>query len=155
MTLYMPVFLLCSTLLCYSSSDKWWLLRLLLATPPSDSLSHHSLLSHSHPSSDVSVSICSSRFSHLSITHSLVPMTLGTEVSPTVHPFAQTSLLAHVHSNESLVCFNASGFCYTVSTGSSPQLCLDILLLPWVTVAMQLCFCWTYPFTHSSSSRMR
>jgi hypothetical protein len=38
------------------------------------------------------------------------------------HPFVHTSLLENVHCNGSLVCFEASGFCYTINTGSSPGL---------------------------------
>ena len=41
-------------------------------------------------------------------------------------------LLANVHFNESLVWFNASGFCYIISAGSSLGLCSNILLLPCV-----------------------
>ena len=49
-----------------------------------------------------------------------------------IHSFAQTALLANVHCNESLVWFKASGFCYTINTGSSLGLLSDILLLPCV-----------------------
>lgn len=37
---------------------------------------------------------------------------------PTVHSFVHTSFLANVHCCESLVWFKASGFCYTINTGS-------------------------------------
>ena len=37
----------------------------------------------------------------------------------TVHPFAHTSSLANAACNESLVCFEASGFYGTINTGSS------------------------------------
>lgn len=39
------------------------------------------------------------------------------------------STLANVHYSESWVCFEASGFCDTVNTGSSLNLLLGILLL--------------------------
>jgi hypothetical protein len=35
------------------------------------------------------------------------------------HPLVHTSLLANVHCSDSLVWFQASGFCYTINTGSS------------------------------------
>lgn len=41
----------------------------------------------------------------------------------------QTSLLANVHCNESLVWFKASGFCYTINTGSSLGWLSDILFI--------------------------
>ena len=47
----------------------------------------------------------------------------------TVESFAQTALLANVDYNVSLVWFEDSGFCYTISTGSSPEILLDMLLL--------------------------
>jgi hypothetical protein len=40
-------------------------------------------------------------------------------VCPMVYPFDHSSLLANVHCNESLVWYEASGFCYSISTGSS------------------------------------
>jgi hypothetical protein len=40
----------------------------------------------------------------------------------TVYPFAQTAFLANVHCNESLVQFEASGFCYAINTGVSLRL---------------------------------
>jgi hypothetical protein len=42
-------------------------------------------------------------------------------VCPTVYPFVHTALLADVHYNESLVWFEASGFCYTLNTGILPR----------------------------------
>ena len=47
------------------------------------------------------------------------------------------SLLANVHCNESLVWFEASGFCYTINSRSSPVFLLDILFLPCV---MRSCY---------------
>lgn len=47
----------------------------------------------------------------------------------TVYCFVQTALISIVHCTESLVWFDASGFCYTIDTESSPQLDSDILLL--------------------------
>jgi hypothetical protein len=55
-----------------------------------------------------------------------------------VYPFAQIALLANIHCNESLVWFKASGFCYTINTGSSLGLLCDILLLPCVMEILQL-----------------
>ena len=46
--------------------------------------------------------------------------------------------LANVHCSESLVWFKASGFCYTISTGSSLGFLSAILLLPWVVEILQL-----------------
>ena len=57
-----------------------------------------------------------------------------------VKPFAQTVLLANVHCSESLVWFEASGFCYTINTGSSLGLLLDTLLSPCVMEILQLWF---------------
>ena len=65
-----------------------------------------------------------------------------------LHPFVHTSLLANVHCNESLVWFEASGFCYTINTGSSLGLLSDILLLPCVMEILQLWICRTSPFMH-------
>ena len=47
-----------------------------------------------------------------------------------VYPFVHTSFLKNVHCNESLVWFEASGFCYTMSPGSSRGLLLEFLPLP-------------------------
>jgi hypothetical protein len=52
-----------------------------------------------------------------------------------------TSLLASVHCNEPLVCFEASGFCYTIYTGPSQELLLDTLLLPCATESLMLWIC--------------
>jgi hypothetical protein len=38
-------------------------------------------------------------------------------LSPTELPFVHTSLLANVHCNDSLVWYEASGFCYSIDTG--------------------------------------
>ena len=54
------------------------------------------------------------------------------------YPFVQTVLLANAHCHESLVCFKASGFCYTINTGSSPGLLSDILMWPCVMEIMAL-----------------
>lgn len=45
----------------------------------------------------------------------------GIKACQAVFPFVCTSFLANVHCNTSLVLFEASGFCYTTSTGSSPR----------------------------------
>ena len=37
----------------------------------------------------------------------------------TVYASVHTSLIANIHCNESLVWFEASGFCYTINAGSS------------------------------------
>lgn len=50
-------------------------------------------------------------------------------VCHTVYMIAQTAFLADVHYNESLVWFEASGFFYTVNTGSSMGLLSDKQLL--------------------------
>ena len=53
-----------------------------------------------------------------------------------------------------MVWFQASGFCYTINTGSSPELFLDILPLPCVMELLQLWFCRTLPFKCSNSSQV-
>ena len=40
-------------------------------------------------------------------------------VCHTSYPFVHTPLLTNVHSNESWVSFEASGFCYSINTRSS------------------------------------
>jgi hypothetical protein len=55
-------------------------------------------------------------------------------------------LLANVHCSEALAWLEASGFCYTINTGSSPGLLSDILLLPCVMESLQLWFCRAGPF---------
>ena len=65
-------------------------------------------------------------------------------------PFVQTALLTNVHFNE--VWFEASGFYYAISTGSSMRLLSVALLLLCVIEILQLWFCRTGPFTHSSHS---
>ena len=63
-----------------------------------------------------------------------------------------TSLLAHVHSNNSLVWFKASGFCYPIKTGCSLGLLLDILLLPCVMGILYFWICRARRFMHTISS---
>lgn len=53
-------------------------------------------------------------------------------VYSTVHPFVHTSLLVNVHCNDMKVWYEPSGFCYSINTGTSLGLLLDILLLPCV-----------------------
>jgi hypothetical protein len=55
-----------------------------------------------------------------------------------MHPFVHTSLLVNVHSNESLVQFETSGFHHTINTGSSLGPCLDILL----SYVMEILWLW-------------
>lgn len=66
-------------------------------------------------------------------------------VGHTVYLFAQTALLVNVHFNESMS-FEAPGFCYSNSTGSSLGCLADSLLLPRVTEILQLWFCRTGSF---------
>jgi hypothetical protein len=42
------------------------------------------------------------------------------------------------HCSESLVWFEASGFCYSINPGSSPGLRSDILSLPYKVAILQL-----------------
>ena len=60
-----------------------------------------------------------------------------------VYSFVHTVLIANVHCNEILVCFEASGVCYTINTGSSWRLLSDIQLLLCVMEILQLWICWT------------
>lgn len=46
--------------------------------------------------------------------------------------FIHTSLLADIHCSNSLVCYQASGFCYSINTGTSGEFLLDIILLPCI-----------------------
>ena len=76
---------------------------------------------------------------------------------PTVYPSVYTGYtllytlrythlyLQMAHCNESLICFEASGFCYTINTGPSQRLLSDILLLPYVMEILQLWICRTGP----------
>lgn len=48
----------------------------------------------------------------------------------------QTSLLAHIHCNESLIWFKVSSFQSTVNTGPLMRLIANILLLPRVRVML-------------------
>jgi hypothetical protein len=57
---------------------------------------------------------------------------------PTAYPSVHTSSLANVHCNESLVWFEISGFCDTISVGSLPGLLWVLLLLPYVMEILQL-----------------
>ena len=57
-------------------------------------------------------------------------------VCSTVHPFVHISFLENVDCNE--VWFEASDFSYTINTGSSWRILLDILLLPCVREILQL-----------------
>jgi hypothetical protein len=59
-------------------------------------------------------------------------------VCPTVCPFAHTALLANVQSNDSLIWFEISDFCYIINT--EPGL-LSVVLLPCVIEVLQLWFC--------------
>lgn len=54
------------------------------------------------------------------------------EVCHSESPLVHMSALANVHYSGSWVCFEASGFCDTVNTGSSLNLLLGILLLSCV-----------------------
>jgi hypothetical protein len=69
-----------------------------------------------------------------------------------VHPFVSTFYLANVCCNQSLVWFEASGFCYTINPGSSLGLFSDILLLPCVMEILEVWICQTSSFISSSSS---
>lgn len=69
-----------------------------------------------------------------------------------VCPFVHTSLLANVHCTESWVCFETSGFCYSIYTWFSLRLFLDFMMLPCVLEIMQLLICRTSSFMCSSSS---
>jgi hypothetical protein len=73
-------------------------------------------------------------------------------VCHTAYSFVHTSFLANVLCNESLVCFKASGFCYTISTGPSLGLLLDMLLFPCVMEILKLWICRTGSFMNSGSS---
>jgi hypothetical protein len=61
-------------------------------------------------------------------------------------------LLVNVSYRDSFTWFEAWGFCYTINTGSSLGLLLDILLLLCIMEILQLWICRAYPFTHDSSS---
>lgn len=73
-------------------------------------------------------------------------------MSSTVDPSAHTHSLAHVYCNESLVWFKASGFYYTIDTGSSLGFFSGILMLSCVMVILQFWICKSGYFRHSSSS---
>jgi hypothetical protein len=59
--------------------------------------------------------------------------------------------LQDVHCNASLVWSETSGFCHTISTGSSLRLLTAILLLPCVMEILQLRISKTGPFMNSNS----
>ena len=46
---------------------------------------------------------------------------------PTVYPFPHTSLLVNVHCNDLFVWYKASGFCYSVNTGTPMGFFMDLL----------------------------
>ena len=73
-------------------------------------------------------------------------------VSYSLSFFVHTSLFTNVYYNESLIWFEASGFCSVINTGSSARLLLNILLLTTYVEILQLWTCRTGPFTCSSSS---
>ena len=66
-----------------------------------------------------------------------------------------TSLLASVHSSESLVCLDASGICCTICSGFSQGLFSDIQLLFNVMEILQLWIYRTSPFMCSNRSQSR
>jgi hypothetical protein len=45
---------------------------------------------------------------------------------------------ANIHCTESLLSFEAFGFCYTISSGSSLELPSEIILLLWIMESLQL-----------------
>lgn len=51
-------------------------------------------------------------------------------VCPTEHPFVHSSSFANLHCNDSWVWSEASGFCFTINSGTSLGLLSDTLLLP-------------------------
>lgn len=59
---------------------------------------------------------------------------LAAAVHHTVNPFVQTASFANVRCNESLDWVEASGFWYTINTGSSPRILSNSLLLPCVLI---------------------
>jgi len=75
-------------------------------------------------------------------------------VYPTIYSSVRTSLLANVHCNESLVWFKASGFCYTINTGSSLRLLLESCCCPVVMEVLPFWICKTGPFTWTSTSKI-
>jgi hypothetical protein len=54
---------------------------------------------------------------------------LGLKVCATTAQLVHTSLLANVHCNDSLVWYEAPGFCYTINTGTSLGLLLVLFCL--------------------------
>lgn len=65
---------------------------------------------------------------------------------------ALSSLFANIHYNVSLVWFKASGFYYTINTGSSLGLLQALLLLPCVMWILQLSICRTGPFIYTPAA---
>jgi hypothetical protein len=63
---------------------------------------------------------------------------LEAAVCHTVYPLLPKIALMNGHCSASLVWFKGSGFCYTINTGSSLGLLLDILLLPRAMEILQL-----------------
>ena len=68
------------------------------------------------------------------------------------HLLVHTALLANVYSSDSLVWFEASGFCYTVNTGSSLGPLLDSLFFLCVMEILQLWITRIGSFLSSNSS---
>ena len=66
------------------------------------------------------------------------PLVVKAAACSVVHPFVHISLLALVHCNELLVCFQASSSCSIINTECSQGLLSDILLLPCVMEILQL-----------------
>lgn len=73
-------------------------------------------------------------------------------MSHTVYAFIHIPFLTSVHCKDSLASFEPSSCCYTINTGPSIGLLLDILLLLCVLEVLQLLVCRTGPFTCSSRS---
>lgn len=73
-------------------------------------------------------------------------------VHPRVNPFVYTPLFANGHCKESLIWFEAAGFCYTISTGTSLGLLSNIWMMPCVMEILSFWICKTGCFTHFRSS---
>lgn len=67
-----------------------------------------------------------------------------------VYHLVHITLLTNIGCNESLVCFKASGFCYTVDTGLSMGVPLSYPLV--VLCHLKLWICRVWPFTWSRRS---
>ena len=70
----------------------------------------------------------------------------------TVYALVHMSVLVSVHYKESLVWFKVSVFCYTIDTGLTLELFLDILLLSCAMEILRLWVCRPDPFACSSRS---